>query len=81
MNRCVMLAGKLFPVLFSLEAASESVLDALFSLCARRGHRRLEARPLFEALLLACLGRLVRHAILLLADHHHEVFGRNGPGT
>ena len=68
-----MLAGKLFPVLFSLEAAAESVLDALFSLCARRhrGRRRLEARPLFEALLLACLGRLVRHAILLLlADHH-----------
>ena len=72
---------KLFPVLFSLEAAAaESVLDALFSL------RPVvvvvvEARPLFEALLLACLGRLVRHAILLLADHHHEVFGRNGPGT
>ena len=34
MNRCVMLAGKHFPVLFSLEAAAaaESVLDALFSL-------------------------------------------------
>ena len=63
-------AFELFPVLFFFEASS---LRSFFPCCcfAFRPSVRsyVRRRPLFEALLLACLRRLVRHAILLLVCH------------